>query len=332
MTFFTSIAFITLALCLTIKANPIIQEQEWDLYKTEFRKAYANSIEDKFRKNIFLKQLQLVQTSNEKYSKGEITFEMEINAFSDHTKSELQALKGLKRTSTSLSSAIIWTPESNITVPSSVDCRKLGLVTEVKDQGKCGSCFIFSAIGALEGQHKKSTGKLVSLSEQNVLDCKGADQCEGGWPSDVYQFINTEKGVDTEVSYPYKASESQCRFKNAKVGATCKYDFFQIKVGDEIALKAAIFSAGPISIGIDANHASFFGYKSGIWSEPDCSSTQLDHAVLAVGYGTCQKTGKDYYIVKNSWNKSWGLKGYFLLERNAGNKCGVATLATFPKV
>uniref|UniRef100_A0AC35THE4 Pept_C1 domain-containing protein n=1 Tax=Rhabditophanes sp. KR3021 TaxID=114890 RepID=A0AC35THE4_9BILA len=332
MTSFTTIAFIGLAVCLVINANPIIQQQQWELYKNEFGKNYVNSLEDKFRKNIFLKQLHLVQTSNEKYDKGEISFELEVNSFSDRTKSELQALKGLKKMSNALSVSIPWSAPVNATIPPSVDCRKLGLVTEVKDQSQCGSCFIFSAIGALEGQHMKATGKLVSLSEQNVLDCKGADQCDGGWPYEVYEFINKENGVDTESSYPYQGSETKCRFKNTKIGATCKSDYYASKPGDENVLKEALALAGPISIGIDANHASFFGYKSGIWSEPECSSTNLDHAVLAVGYGTCQKTGKDYYIVKNSWGKSWGEKGYFKLERNAGNKCGVATIPTWPKV
>jgi cathepsin L len=206
-------------------------------------------------------------------------------------------------------------------------------VTPVKDQGQCGSCWAFSATGSLEGQHFKKQGKLVSLSEQNLVDCSGKfgnEGCNGGLMDQAFQYIDSNKGVDTEPSYPYQARDGKCRFKATNVGAT-DAGFHDIKAGDESDLENAIATIGPISVAIDASHDSFQFYKSGVYYEPDCSSEQLDHGVLAVGYGT-SSDGKKYYIVKNSWGLSWGNQGYLEMSRERDNNCGIATAASYPVV
>lgn len=205
-------------------------------------------------------------------------------------------------------------------------------MTPIKNQQQCGSCWAFSTTGSVEAQHALKTGKLVSLSEQNLVDCSGQEGnsgCEGGLMTQGFQYIIDNKGIDTEASYPYTAEDGTCQFNASNIGATIK-SFTELPHGDEKALQNAVSKVGPISIGIDASNDSFQSYTDGIYDEPNCSSTQLDHGVLIVGYGT--ENGKDYWLVKNSWGTVWGIKGFIKMSRNAKNQCGVATDASYPIV
>jgi len=217
-----------------------------------------------------------------------------------------------------------------IQLPESMDWRTKGAVTPVKDQGQCGSCWAFSSTGSLEGQHFRKTGKLVSLSEQNLVDCStsfGNDGCDGGLMDDAFKYVKANGGIDTETAYPYEAQDDTCRFNKADVGAT-DVGFMDVPEGDENALKEVVAVHGPVSIAIDASQQSFQFYHQGIYDDPNCSSTQLDHGVLAVGYGS--EGGRDYWLVKNSWNTTWGDKGYIKIARNENNVCGVASSASIP--
>lgn len=145
----------------------------------------------------------------------------------------------------------------------------------------------------------------------------------------AFKYIKANGGIDTEESYPYTARDGTCKYNPGNVGATVT-GFTDIPEGDEEALKQAVATVGPISIAIDASHFSFQFYHTGVYNEPSCSSSQLDHGVLAVGYGTYQ--GKDYWLVKNSWGPGWGLKGYIRMTRNKQNQCGIASSASYPLV
>ncbi|GFO41743.1 cathepsin [Plakobranchus ocellatus] len=216
--------------------------------------------------------------------------------------------------------------------PDEVDWTTKGYVTPIKNQGQCGSCWAFSATGSLEGQTFRKYGRLTSLSEQNLVDCsskQGNHGCEGGLMDNAFTYIKENGGIDTESSYPYVGRDGKCRFSASDIGANCT-GYVDVKSKDESALQTAVANVGPISVAIDANHITFQLYEGGVYHNFLCSQTNLDHGVLAVGYGTHE--GKDYWLVKNSWGTTWGLKGYIMMSRNRSNNCGIATQASYPTV
>jgi len=272
---------------------------------------------------------------NKQYALGKKTFTVRMNKFGDLTNAEFVQVNGFNKTRTMAQSneASHFLAAANVKVPDSVDWRTQGYVTPIKDQGQCGSCWAFSAVASLEGQHFKASKKLVSLSEQNLVDCSrkfGNMGCDGGLMDQAFQYIKANQGIDTEESYTYTAQDGKCKFNKATIGATCT-GFTDLPSGDEDALMQAIATIGPISVAIDASQDSFQFYSSGIYSDENCSSEELDHGVTAVGYGT-QGSGQDFYIVKNSWGTGWGDQGYIMMARNQDNMCGIATMASYPLV
>lgn len=218
-------------------------------------------------------------------------------------------------------------------LPKSVDWRKKGAVTEVKQQGDCGSCWAFSTTGAVEGQHFLKTGKLVSLSEQNLIDCTdahGESGCKGRSRHDTLDWMISHGGVESEKAYPYKGVSESCKY-NQKLSAATVQKVIDIPSGNESKLQEAIVQIGPISVAVDYSAESFQFYSSGIYFEPKCDPNNLNHAVLVVGYGTDDHDG-DFYIVKNSWGSNWGENGYIRVARNRNNNCGIATAAIYPVV
>lgn len=316
-----------------LRFEPLLAfDSVWQSYKSEHGKVYSHSAEELKRKAVFAENLKMIEMHNYLYSKGLKSYMLGINTYADMEHSEfVKMMNGLNKGEVrSNSRATYLSPPFNFTLPSAVDWREKGYVTPVKDQGQCGSCWAFSATGALEGQNFRKTGKLVSLSEQNLVDCSGKFGnmgCNGGLMDQAFQYIQENDGIDTEESYPYEAEDGDCRYNAKNKGATDS-GFVDIPVSEE-KLTEAIATQGPISVAIDANHMSFQHYKSGVYDEPQCSH-DLDHGVLAVGYGT--QDGKDYYIVKNSWGESWGDKGYILMSRNKNNQCGIALKASYPVV
>lgn len=146
----------------------------------------------------------------------------------------------------------------------------------------------------------------------------------------AFQYIKSNHGVDTERSYPYEGKEGRCRYSKRSVGAD-DTGFVDVPKEDEQKLKEAIATVGPVSVAIDASQPTFQFYSEGVYDEPQCSSTELDHGVLAVGYGT-DENGVDYWLVKNSWGTKWGENGYIRMSRNKENQCGIATAASYPLV
>jgi cathepsin L len=308
----------------------------WQAFKNQHNKQYDNTDMELARRIIWESNIKFINTHNLEASLGKHTYTLKMNKYGDLTNKEfIGMMNGFNKTKTMVKSSgnPTFLKPSNVQIPDSVDWRKQGYVTPIKDQGQCGSCWAFSAVASLEGQHFKASGQLVSLSEQNLVDCSrtfGNEGCDGGLMDQAFQYIQSNKGIDTEVSYPYKAIDQKCKFNPKTVGAT-DTGFTVITAGDEDALTAAIATVGPISVAIDASQDSFQFYSSGIYSDSDCSSTELDHGVTAVGYGSLGQ-GQDFYIVKNSWGTSWGDEGYIMMARNQDNMCGIATLSSYPLV
>jgi cathepsin L len=306
---------------------------QFDQFKQLYNKQYASPEEELARFGTFKNALQFIAEHNARFHEGQETFRVGVNQFADWTNEEYFRWLGAPQEARFGEASTYLSPSALGALPDTVDWRTKGYVTPVKDQGQCGSCWSFSATGALEGQHFKKSGKLVSLSEQNLVDCATAKYgnygCNGGWPFQAYDYIKDNGGIDTEQSYPYEARDDQCRFKNSNVGATLT-GYTKLPAGSEDRLQEAVANVGPVSVCIDASHMSFQLYQSGVYNEQSCSSQRLDHAVLAVGYGA--ENGKDYWLVKNSWSTSWGEKGYIKMTRNHNNQCGIATAAVYPLV
>ncbi|CAF0847373.1 unnamed protein product [Adineta ricciae] len=308
--------------------------ESWSLFKRTFERRYSSNEEELHRRQIWEKNVALIQQHNLEADLGLHSYTLRMNRFGDMTNEEFRKqMNGFKMSAeneVNQDNYQTFTAPADFVLPDSVDWRTKGYVTYVKDQGQCGSCWAFSTTGALEGQHFAKTSKLVPLSEQNLVDCSWLNfGCNGGNQDLAYDYIKMHHGIDTEQTYPYMAQREMCQFHKKDVGATIT-GYTRIQKHNETDLTAAIAAVGPIAVSIDASQGSFQFYSRGVYDEPNCSTKRLDHAVLAVGYGSLNST--DYYIVKNSWGTTWGMQGYILMSRNKQNQCGIATSALYPLV
>ena len=315
-------------------------KEEWTTFKTEHNKNYKSDIEEKFRMKIYMDNKHKIAKHNGNYEMKKVSYKMKMNKYGDMLHHEfVNAVNGFNKSinarlrSQRQPVGAAYVEPANVQVPDAVDWREQGAVTEIKDQGHCGSCWAFSAIGALEGQHFRRKGVLISLSEQNLIDCSGKygnNGCNGGLMDQAFQYIKDNKGVDTEITYPYEAEDDKCRYTARNSGAS-DVGYVDIPENDEEKLKLAVATVGPVSVAIDASRQSFQFYSEGVYDEPECSAEVLDHGVLVVGYGT-DENELDYWLVKNSWGPKWGDNGYVKMSRNKENQCGIATTASYPLV
>jgi cathepsin L len=301
----------------------------WGNYKIAHAKNYASKSEHDLRFEIFQANHKFI--SEFPSTRG---FTVAHNEYSDLTSEEFRArFNGLNITKSAVNHRSARLSIKKPNVPVSWDWRTKGAVTPIKNQGQCGSCWSFSATGSMEGAWFLKHHSLVSLSEQNLMDCstaQGNEGCNGGLMDQAFQYVIANKGIDTEASYPYTATgPNTCEYNVANLGATIS-NYKDIPSGSESDLLTAVYGT-PVSVAIDASQQSFQFYSGGVYNEPACSSTQLDHGVLAVGFGMYQSSTA-YWLVKNSWGTSWGLNGYIMMSRNLNNQCGIATAASYPIV
>jgi len=301
-------------------------------YLLEYPRSFATTQERQERYKIFVHNLEEIKRLNEQHA-GQADFG--LTKFSIMSKAEFNNWRrgGVKTPRDwaawfGQNMSNMFEPVSAdklAVVPTSVDWRQHSpaVVTPVKDQGQCGDCWAFSATGNIEGQWALAGHPLVSLSEQNLCDCDHVcingqcDQgCDGGMMANAFTYVIKNNGIDTEASYPYKAVGGKCKFSAANVGA--KITSYKMIPHDPVQMANIVASQGPVSIAVDAE--TWQNYQSGI-IKSHCG-TQLDHGVLIVGYGVSD-TNVPYWIVKNSWSKSWGMQGYILVERGSDNMCGI---------
>jgi C1A family cysteine protease len=293
----------------------------WSAWKNQHKKAYTAS-EEVMRFGIFIENFNKIQKLNAE-SEG-VTFA--VNKFADLTATEFKAIYASgfigAAEQTQVSRPSFRRSGALTALPDSVDWRNKGAVTPVKDQAQCGSCWSFSATGALEGFNFVKTGQLLSFSEQQILDCDTADYgCQGGWMHKAMEYT-AANGLETESDYPYTAKDGKCSYDAKKAyQVNSGYSFVTPKSSDQ--LKAALVN-GPVSVAIEADQSSFQFYKSGVLAT-GCGAA-LDHGVLAVGY---QKVGVlEAFIVKNSWGANWGVDGYIYIStiqqiNNGQGVCGI---------
>jgi len=304
-------------------------EMEWQIFKKTYEKHFVGKEESR-RFEIFKKNLDTIYDYNEK----DLGFQLGVNEFAHLDPDEFASMYYGWRKPENL-----WGDLPNLgthnysgaPLADSVDWTTKGAVTPVKNQGQCGSCWSFSATGAMEGAWEIATGKAVSLSEQQFVDCDKVDQgCGGGLMDHAFAYAE-KNAICTEDSYRYHAKKGTCMADKCTVGIPKGgvTGFKDVASNSAQALMEAV-TQQPVSIAIEADKAVFQLYKSGVLSS--VCGTKLDHGVLAVGYGTLD--GKDYWKVKNSWGASWGDEGYVLLMRGKPGvgECGLLTQPSYPVV
>jgi len=317
-----------LALLLCALVCSSMGDEAWETFKAEHGKVYTED-EEAIRYAVWKENVDDIEEHN---SQNGETFVQGTNEYSDMTHEEFQAALGYCYKPTEEGLAAMeensgeFVVDENYEAASQVDWRQQGYVTSVKNQGQCGSCYSFSANGALEAQWFKKTGQLISLSESQIVDCDNIDQgCSGGLMNQVWDYARSAGGVESESAYPYHPYKGWCQFNRWSVVA--KVAGYNRIPQDEEALKQAVARVGPVSIAIDAGQRSLQHYRYGVYNDPWCSQSQLNHAVLIVGYGV--ESGQPYWLIKNSWGASWGAAGYFKMARGV-NMCGVAVNTMYP--
>jgi len=307
-----AVAALTLLGSVFFMNQPTLTNEEesrllFSQYKRQYNKKYG--AEDDYRFQVFQQNLQQIAAFNQ--AKGEE--QMGITLFADLTDEEFQSAY---LTQINPTEAVEIVEFNTFNVPESLDWRKSGRVTPIKNQGQCGSCWAFSTTGVLEGFFHKTTGQLPDLSEQQLVDCSGILYgnlgCNGCMPSRALNYVK-DKGITTQAAYPYKAVKaSNC----VTQGGAYKIKGQSQPAASHDGLVGAL-QLHPVSVAVDATN--FKNYKTGIFSDCD---TKLNHAVLAIGYGA------DHYIIKNSWTTGWGEDGYIRLAK--GNTCGVYNTMVIP--
>lgn len=302
---------------------------EFDKFTRKHGKTYNGTLESTLRKEIFKQNIRFIHSHNRK----NVGYSLAVNHLADKTDNELKAYRGkLYSGEYNGGQPFPYKDSDYADLPDQWDWRLYGAVTPVKDQSVCGSCWSFGTVGAIEGAYfLKNGGKLVRLSQQALIDCTwgyGNNGCDGGEDFRVYQWMLKHGGIPTEEDYgPYLGQDGYCHAekvdKVAKISA-----WVNVTQNDENALRLALFKNGPVSVSIDASKKTFSFYSNGVYYDENCGNTEkdLDHAVLAVGYGTIG--GKNYWLVKNSWSNYWGNDGYVLMSSEKNN-CGVMTTPTY---
>jgi len=320
---------------LSLVAGRVIlsEEQYQDAFVSfmaQYQKKYSHeSFFDRY--NVFKANLDFI----EQHSSCNSSYTVAMNQFGDLTAAEFGAsYTGLNYVDTPFIRSKNAPTEPRVNAnPTTVDWRTKA-VTGVKNQGQCGSCWSFSSTGSIEGAWAIKGNTLVSLSEQQLVDCSGPqgnNGCNGGWMDYAFQYVIKNKGITGESDYAYTARQGTCAAAGKTIRATIS-SFKDVPANSDPSLETAV-ALGPVSVALEADKSSFQFYSGGVFSDPSCG-VALDHAVLAVGYNVLG--GTPYWIVKNSWGTGWGLSGYIYIARGTTNSgkgvCGINSAPSYPVV
>jgi len=322
----------TAAVAVSANVKPReVYERLFFEHMQKFGLHFGNGEEFATRIQIFADMVDTI----EQHNAGNNSYKLGLNQFSHLTFEEFQQAVNLGSTRPPNlrrpAGKVHEAPSDVSALPSSVDWVSAGAVTEVKNQGSCGSCWSFSTTGSLEGAYYLKYKTLKSFSGQELVSCDTTDYgCNGGWMDTAFDWVKSNGGLASEADYPYASASGTapaCKTSgytnDAKVAPK---SFTDVTAGSVSALQSAV-AQQPVSIAIQANQKSFQSYSSGVLTGR-CGQN-LDHGVLLVGYGTWTD-GTAYWKVKNSWGSSWGMDGYILIERSDADLCGVLDAASYP--
>jgi len=311
-------------------ADDLSDSAQFLTYMREYHRVYQpDEIPRRFAN--FLTNLRVIEETNAQ----NLSYTLGINEYSDLSWDEFKAAYLMAPQHCSATGPGTYQPTGVSPNPDpAIDWRTKGVVTPVKNQGSCGSCWAFGTTGAVESAWAIAKGQLLSLSEQQLVDCAGAfgnQGCSGGLPSQAFEYIKAAGGIELGSDYKYTGRDGSCRFNPQKVAAKVSGEQ-NITQGNEQELFDAVTNKGPVAIAFQVA-GDFQSYRSGVYDSTRCKSGPMDvnHAVLAVGYDTDKSSGKPFWIVKNSWGTSFGIQGYFWMVRNK-NMCGIATCASIPTI
>jgi len=310
----------------------------FESWHKKFERDYASEGEELHRFGIWLENLYKIA----EYNSRELTFKLRLNDFGDLTEEEFRlrvhgktgsCLRPEDKAKRAHTMKEMPATKEKVNVPASVDWTTMGVVTPVKNQGQCGSCWAFSTTGSMESDYAINGGALTSLSEQQLVDCStsyGNLGCDGGWYYYAWNYAAATGGLCTEAAYPYAGVDQQCKSSSCGKKYNTPSTYTSVTADDESALQVAAAS-GCISVAIEADQFAFQYYSSGVLT--GTCGTSIDHAVLVVGYGT--ESGQDYWKVKNSWGIDWGEAGYVLIcrdcnENGVEGECGINMYPAFP--
>jgi len=306
-------------------ANLLGAESSEEYYRASFA-GFMNKYSKKYNLDELVYRFKVFKANTDfiaSHNKKNLTYTLGMNKFGDLTFSEFHAkYTGLNYVKRDFIRSKNHIHADNVNNPATVDWRTQQAVTPVKDQGQCGSCWAFSATGSMEGAWAIGKKALLSLAEQQLVDCSGSfgnQGCNGGLMDYAFEYV-IKNGITTEDKYPYKAVDQRCKspLPPAAIHITSYVD---VQSNSDPALETAV-AKGPVSVAIEADQPAFQFYKSGVFADPSCG-TMLDHGVTAVGYNVDSKKVK-YWIVKNSWGGDWGDQGYIMMARKTGaGQCGI---------
>ncbi|KAL5213947.1 hypothetical protein ABZP36_003099 [Zizania latifolia] len=346
-----AVAFVLLQLSCCLLASPsnshgLLMLDRFHGWMARHGRSYPSADEKLRRFEVYWSNVEYIEATNRD---GGLSYELGENEFTDLTNEEFVAryAGGLfADVDADADDTVITTLAGNVSeghvvdgdddlitklpvaLPSSVDWREKGAVTPAKNQRQCGSCWAFAAVAALESQHQITSGELVSLSEQEIVDCDRAGSvnqlgCKGGWPIKALEWVKAKGGVITEDAYPYVGQQQQCKTNAAgrRVGKISAVR--RLQAASEVVLAGAV-ARQPIIVGINSG-GNLQHYKSGVYTGP--CTTKANHAVVAVGYAN-NVNGVDYWIVKNSWGQTWGQNGFFFMRKGANGRYGLCGIVS----